>query len=341
MARWSRCVPMCDTEALMLGNPSFPAMFFVLVGSFAPGAALASPPSSEVRHASKAREAGPCAKPAVEVIAGAESATVSLSKCDGEPLASGVDQLSILARPGSAPKPSPSAKAHGDEIAPGIRRLDDRLIERLQRTVDHFAKTGEVPRITLISGVRPVGSGSYHSSGRAIDFRVEGTSNEALMAFCKTLPDTGCGYYPNDVFVHMDVRDHGAGHVAWTDAHRASASEAPAPPAPAAPVPATAPAGVPAPATVAAHVTASAAMTSGGSVVPAAGAGTPAATNPLALSLEVTTPSPAVENKAPAIETKPADAPAKLPPLPATDHASPAPAHRHKRRHHRPDRQSI
>ena len=50
-----------------------------------------------------------------------------------------------------------------------------------------------------------------------MDFRVAGTDNEALAAFCKTLPDTGCGYYPNGGFVHMDVRSTGSGHVAWTD----------------------------------------------------------------------------------------------------------------------------
>jgi hypothetical protein len=333
---------MCDTEALMPGNLSFPAMLFVFVGSFAPTAALASPATPALRHASKAHEAGPCAKPAVEVIAGAESATLSLSKCDGEPLASGVEQLSILARPGSAPKPSLSSKGHGDEIAPGIRRLDERLVDRLQRTIDHFAKAGEIPRITLVSGVRPAGSGSYHSSGRAIDFRVEGTSNEALMAFCKTLPDTGCGYYPNDVFVHMDVRDRGTGHVAWTDAHQTVAGEA-APAAPPPPAVAPAPA-APAPATIAAKVTATAgAPAAPAAVAPGAGASAPAApaANPMALSLEVTTPAPVAAPKAVAAETKPAETPAKLPPLPASEHPA-TPAHRRaRRRHHHVDRQSI
>jgi hypothetical protein len=32
------------------------------------------------------------------------------------------------------------------------------------------------------------------------------------------LDDTGCGYYPNADFIHMDVRDPGTGHVAWIDA---------------------------------------------------------------------------------------------------------------------------
>ena len=31
--------------------------------------------------------------------------------------------------------------------------------------------------------------------------------NEALRDFCRTLKNVGCGYYPNSVFVHMDVRD--------------------------------------------------------------------------------------------------------------------------------------
>ena len=68
-----------------------------------------------------------------------------------------------------------------------------------------------------MSGYRPRSSGSYHQSGRALDFRIEGVTNEALVAFCKTMPDTGCGYYPNSLFVHMDARDVGAGHVAWID----------------------------------------------------------------------------------------------------------------------------
>src|SRR4029078_12850254 len=41
---------------------------------------------------------------------------------------------------------------------------------------------------------------------------------EDVFAFCTTLSDTGCGYYPNSSFVHLDVRDPGAGHVTWIDA---------------------------------------------------------------------------------------------------------------------------
>ncbi len=70
----------------------------------------------------------------------------------------------------------------------------------------------------VISGYRPNSVGSFHASAQALDFRVDGVANEALVAFCKTLDDTGCGYYPNSSFVHMDVRPVGTGHVAWIDA---------------------------------------------------------------------------------------------------------------------------
>jgi hypothetical protein len=162
-----------------------------------------------------------CTRPTVEVTSGADTATFSLTRCDGTPVPLAVDQLSILARPGSAAKPKQPlevlAKTKGADVAPGIRRVDPRLVARLEQAVEHFRKPGQGVRVQLISGVRPRSAGSYHQSGRALDFRIEGVTNEALVAFCKTLDDTGCGYYPNSLFVHMDVREHGAGHVAWID----------------------------------------------------------------------------------------------------------------------------
>jgi hypothetical protein len=162
-----------------------------------------------------------CMKPAIEVAAGSETGTFSLAKCDGSPASVAVDELSILARPGSAAKPKQPVeglpKSKGPDVAPGIRRIDARLVERLQLAVEHFRKASETVKVQLVSGVRPKSAGSYHQSGRALDFRIDGVTNEALVAFCKTLPDTGCGYYPNSLFVHMDARDKGAGHVAWID----------------------------------------------------------------------------------------------------------------------------
>jgi hypothetical protein len=158
------------------------------------------------------------------VVASGESATIALTKCDGSPAPLAVDELSILARPGGAPKPKQSldtlARTHGPDLSPGIRRIDARLVEDLQIVAEHFGRSAQTTRILLVSGYRPKSARSYHNSGRALDFRVEGVDNEALVAFCKTLPDTGCGYYPNSVFVHMDVRQPGTGHVAWIDASR-------------------------------------------------------------------------------------------------------------------------
>ncbi|MGA7120510.1 MAG: DUF882 domain-containing protein [Polyangiaceae bacterium] len=143
-----------------------------------------------------------CVKAPIEVVAGAESAKLSLAKCDGAAAPAGIEQLSTLAR------------------APGARRLDARLVERLELVVDHFRKGTEPTRLVLVSGFRPRSAGSFHSTGRALDFRVDGVANDALVAFCKTLQDTGCGFYPNSRFIHMDVREPGTGHVAWTDASR-------------------------------------------------------------------------------------------------------------------------
>jgi hypothetical protein len=219
--------PVCSFVAAAL-------MLLPALASAAPASAAPAPlPVPRVRAAGHARrtariqkkgDAKACLKPAIEVTSGSESSTFSLAKCDGTPAPLAVDELSILARPGSAPKPRVPvdvlARSHGSDLAPGIRRIDARLVERLETTVDHFHKAGASSRVLLVSGYRPKSVGSYHQSGRALDFRIDGVQNEALVAFCKTLPDTGCGYYPNSSFVHMDVRDAGAGHIAWIDVSR-------------------------------------------------------------------------------------------------------------------------
>ena len=195
-----------------------------LAALFTPASASAAPAAAEAHkpvRTARITKGHPCTKAPVPIAAGSESAAVPLTKCDGTANPSGVDELSILARPGSAAKPAESIaaldKVHGPEIAPGIRRIDTRLVEHLERTAQHFAKDGEPAHVVIVSGYRPKSAGSYHSSGRALDFRLEGVPNADLVAFCKTLPDTGCGYYPNSMFVHMDVRPSGSGHVAWVD----------------------------------------------------------------------------------------------------------------------------
>ena len=164
----------------------------------------------------------PCTKDPVEIVRGPEVERFELTKCDGKVAPLAVELLSILIRPGGAARPTAPlaelAKKPGPELAKGIRRADPRLIDRIQAVVDHFSKPGAPAKLSVISGYRPASVGSMHSSGRAIDFRVEGVKNEDVVLFCKTLPDTGCGFYPNSSFVHIDVREPGAGHVSWIDA---------------------------------------------------------------------------------------------------------------------------
>ena len=162
-----------------------------------------------------------CAKEPVELARGSEVETFQLVTCDGAPAPLAVEKLSVLVRPGSAVRPIASfeelAKKKGAEIAKGIRRVDPRLVERLEAIAEHFGKSGPI-KFEIVSGYRPTSPGSMHAIGKAIDFRIDGAKNEDVVAFCKTLNDTGCGFYPNSSFVHVDVRDVGAGHVSWIDA---------------------------------------------------------------------------------------------------------------------------
>ncbi|MBS2014693.1 MAG: DUF882 domain-containing protein [Deltaproteobacteria bacterium] len=97
--------------------------------------------------------------------------------------------------------------------APGnmAHPIDARLVTLLGIVSDHFGSR----KIEVISGFRPYTPTQYtqhsnHNHGKAIDFRVVGVPNEAVRDFCRTLKNTGCGYYPNSVFVHMDVREQSA-----------------------------------------------------------------------------------------------------------------------------------
>ncbi len=99
------------------------------------------------------------------------------------------------------------------DLAPGVRLLDRGLLVRLGAVAHRFPGRP----ISLVSGFRPQSRGSMHQRARALDLRVAGVSNEELVAFCKTLADTGCGYYPHSSFIHMDVRGKGVGVVTWID----------------------------------------------------------------------------------------------------------------------------
>ncbi len=94
-----------------------------------------------------------------------------------------------------------------------FRLLHPRLVQNLQRVADQFP--GET--IVIVSGYRSPRKGhrrSKHGLGHALDFRVTNVPNKTLYEYIKSLPRVGAGYYPNSVFVHMDVRDRS---YTWTD----------------------------------------------------------------------------------------------------------------------------
>ncbi len=171
------------------------------------------------RAGERAGEA-PCVRDRVELgRATGEVDNFSLLRCDGKPAEGAIERLSILLRPYSAPKPtlpitSLSPEGRGREWAPGVRSADAGLLARLQAVAERYRGK----RLVVVSGYRPASVGSYHKDARAVDLRVEGVRNEDLVAFCRGLRDTGCGYYPNSSFVHFDVRPGGTGHVYWIDA---------------------------------------------------------------------------------------------------------------------------
>ena len=170
---------------------------------------------------------------------GLEAQSLALVDCHDRPLEHADEALSVLARPWGAPRPASLhgavaslAHAHaptaagktrpavakdaprpGGELAPGVRLLDKGLLTRVNAVARRFPGRP----ISLVSGYRPQSRGSLHQSARALDLRVAGVNNEELVAFCKTLTDTGCGYYPNSSFVHLDVRNPGTGPVSWID----------------------------------------------------------------------------------------------------------------------------
>lgn len=89
--------------------------------------------------------------------------------------------------------------------------IDARLVSLLGVVSNHFGSR----KIEIVSGFRPYTPTQYtphsnHNHGKAVDFRVVGVPNEAVRDFCRVLKKTGCGYYPNSVFVHMDVREQSA-----------------------------------------------------------------------------------------------------------------------------------
>jgi uncharacterized protein YcbK (DUF882 family) len=90
---------------------------------------------------------------------------------------------------------------------PDVAASED-LLRLVQAVADHWPD-----RVLVVhSGIRGAPrrrsrSRSNHLVGRAVDFHVDGISNQDLRDFCRTLDHAGVGYYPNSTFVHLDARD--------------------------------------------------------------------------------------------------------------------------------------
>jgi len=157
-----------------------------------------------------------------------EAQRVSLTFCDGRPVPAALDTISVLARPHGVDAPEPRAlRAYARRIArrprrgetpadpayvvDGVLRLEAGLVPRLAKIAEQFPGKP----IEIVSGWRPTErASSRHHHGRAIDLRVRGVSREVLRDFARSLDETGVGYYPNSVFVHVDVRERRA---YWVD----------------------------------------------------------------------------------------------------------------------------
>jgi uncharacterized protein YcbK (DUF882 family) len=103
--------------------------------------------------------------------------------------------------------------------------LHPRLLLMLQKVADEFPGH----RFEIISGHRLAERGyhNYHNFGRALDFRLSNVDNKKLYDFILSLPNCGTGYYPNSVFVHLDVRDRKATWVDYSGIGEASQYQKP------------------------------------------------------------------------------------------------------------------
>ncbi|MBW2453757.1 MAG: DUF882 domain-containing protein [Deltaproteobacteria bacterium] len=199
-------------------------------GSCSPGASFPAHAFASLWDALTPRQLPPpwwvCReRPVVVARYGREQDTFVLLRCDGSIPEGALEKLSILARPPGVPRPAhwpqePAAGAQQGEWVPGIRLLHPRLLWLLHRVALEFPWRG----LYLYSGyraaekpTRPGTHRSQHAEGRALDISVHAVAAEDLLRLCAELPDTGCGYYPNGKFVHVDVRPRGRGRSLWVD----------------------------------------------------------------------------------------------------------------------------
>jgi uncharacterized protein YcbK (DUF882 family) len=96
------------------------------------------------------------------------------------------------------------------------RPINWRLVRQLYRVSRRYP--GKTIRIFSGLRARRVSAlpNSNHIKGRAVDFQVAGVSNTALRDFLlQSCRPCGVGYYPNGLFVHLDVRERQSAF--WVD----------------------------------------------------------------------------------------------------------------------------
>ena len=150
-----------------------------------------------------------------------DSETLPLFDCEGAIAPDVIDRLSTLARAPDAPRPDfplpeEAESEHPGEWLPGLHLIDPRLVWVLGQIQQAFPRKA----VVIMSGYRPDAHTSNHKHGKALDLYVQGVPNEELFTLCRTLRDVGCGFYPNNHFVHIDVRRFGTTTVSWVDISR-------------------------------------------------------------------------------------------------------------------------
>ena len=98
------------------------------------------------------------------------------------------------------------------------RPIAPRLAKIVLAAAQYFLLTDGDPQVDVISGTRARPFGAPHSNhfvGHAMDIAIPGVSAKLLSAWIwKNFRGVGVGYYPNQSFVHVDVREV---DVRWID----------------------------------------------------------------------------------------------------------------------------
>ncbi|MGB5283409.1 MAG: LysM peptidoglycan-binding domain-containing protein [Polyangiales bacterium] len=97
-----------------------------------------------------------------------------------------------------------------------VKRPHVRLMRLLADLADHFNGRTIVVVSAYRSSEGSDSGASRHSTGEAVDIRIEGIPNEVLRDYCLTLSKVGVGYYPRSSFVHVDVRTKAVYWVDWS-----------------------------------------------------------------------------------------------------------------------------